>query len=83
MTGMCNGILLPFISYQSFTDIIIWHFIPGKVSLGVKSFVGHDLLRRRHDIRELKNHDEVHDDDVCWPGKHWNENVSFGEKKET
>ena len=30
--------------------------------------------------RELKNHDEVYDDDVCWPGKHWNENVSFGGK---
>ena len=35
------------------------------------------------DIRELKNHDEVHDDDVCWLGKDWNENVSFGGKKET
>ena len=35
------------------------------------------------DSRELKNHDEVHDDDVCWPGKDWNENVSFGAKKET
>ena len=34
-------------------------------------------------IRELKNHDEVHDDDVCWLGKEWNENVSFGRKKET
>ena len=33
--------------------------------------------------RELKNHDEVHDDDVCWLGKDWNENVSFGGKKET
>ena len=30
--------------------------------------------------RELKNHDEVHDDDVCWLGKDWNENVSFGRK---
>ena len=29
----------------------------------------------RHN-RELKNHDEVHDDDVCWLGKDWNENVS-------
>ena len=27
--------------------------------------------------RELKNHDEVHDVDVCWLGKDWNENVSF------
>ena len=34
-------------------------------------------------IRELKNHDEVHDDDVCWLGKDWNENLSFGGKKET
>ena len=33
--------------------------------------------------RELKNHDEVHDDNVCWLGKDWNENVSFGGKKET
>ena len=33
--------------------------------------------------RELKNHDEVHDDDVCWLGKDWNENLSFGRKKET
>ena len=33
--------------------------------------------------RKLKNHDEVHDDDVCWLGKDWNENVSFGGKKET
>ena len=37
----------------------------------------------RLDIRELKNHNEVHDDDVCWLGKDWNENVSFGGKKET
>ena len=35
------------------------------------------------DIRELKNHDEVYDDDVCWLGKDWNENVGFGEKKES
>ena len=35
------------------------------------------------DIRELKNHDEVHDDDVCWLGKDWNENVGFGGKKES
>ena len=34
-------------------------------------------------IRELKNHDEVHNDDVCWLGKDWNENGSFGGKKET
>ena len=33
--------------------------------------------------RELKNHDEVHDDNVCCLGKDWNENVSFGGKKET
>ena len=33
--------------------------------------------------RELKNRDEVHDDDVCWLGKDWNENVSFGGKRET
>ena len=36
-----------------------------------------------HNNRELKNHDEVHDDDVCWLGNDWNENVSFGGKKET
>ena len=34
-------------------------------------------------IRKRKNHDEVHDDDVCWLGKDWNENVSFGGIKET
>ena len=33
--------------------------------------------------RELKNLDEVHDDDVCWLWKDWNENVSFGGKKDT
>ena len=33
--------------------------------------------------KELKNHDEVHYDNVCWLGKDWNENVSFGGKKET
>ena len=33
------------------------------------------------DVRELKNHDEVHDDDVYWLGNDWNENVSFGGKK--
>ena len=33
--------------------------------------------------RELLNHDEVHDDDVCCLGKDWNENVSFVGKKET
>ena len=35
--------------------------------------------------RELKNHDKVHDDDddVCWLGKDWKENVFFGGKKET
>ena len=33
--------------------------------------------------RELKNHDEVHDDDVCWLGKDWNGNVGFGGKKES
>ena len=35
------------------------------------------------DVRELKNQDEVHNEDVCSPGKDWNENVSFGGKKET
>ena len=35
------------------------------------------------DNRELKNHDEVHNDDVSWPGKDWKDNVSFGGKKET
>ena len=35
------------------------------------------------EIRELKNHDEVHDNDVCWLGKDWNENDSFGGKKES
>ena len=34
-------------------------------------------------IRELKNHNEVHDNDVSWLGKDWNENVSFSVKKET
>ena len=34
-------------------------------------------------ISELKNHDEVHDDDVCSLGKDCNENVSIGGKKET
>ena len=34
-------------------------------------------------ISEHKNHDKVHNDDVCWLGKDWNENVSFGGKKET
>ena len=33
--------------------------------------------------RELKNHGEVHENDVGWLGKDWNENVSFGGKKET
>ena len=43
---------------------------------GASVFIGH--------IRELKNHNEVHDDDdVYWLGKDWNENVSFGGKKET
>ena len=32
-------------------------------------------------IRELKNHGEVHDEDVCWLGKDWNENVSKKSKK--
>ena len=34
-------------------------------------------------IRELKSHNEVHDDVVSWLGKDWNENVSFSVKKET
>ena len=38
---------------------------------------------RADNNRELKNHDGVHDDDVCWLRKDWNENVSFGGKKET
>ena len=41
----------------------------------------YDAISR--DNSELKNHDEVHDDDACWLGKDWNENVSFGGKKET
>ena len=43
----------------------------------------HTMSQSSPDIRELKNHDEVHDDDVCLLGKDWNENVSFGGKKET
>ena len=39
--------------------------------------------RRKVDIRELKNHDEVHDDNVCCLGKDWNETVGFGGKKES
>ena len=38
-------------------------------------------IQLRHN-RELKNHDEVHDDDVRLLGKDWNENVGFGGKKE-
>ena len=34
-------------------------------------------------IRELQNHDEGHDDEVCWLGNDWNENVSYGGKMET
>ena len=30
-------------SYESFTDIIIWHFVPGKANLGDNSIVGHGL----------------------------------------
>ena len=36
---------------------------------------------RTDNKRELKNHDGVHDDDVCWLRKDWNENVSFGGEK--
>ena len=39
--------------------------------------------RRPEYNRELKNHDEVHDDDVCWLRKDWNENVGFGGKRES
>ena len=42
-----------------------------------------EIIRASEYNRELKNHDEVHDDDVCRLGKDWNENVSFGGKKET
>ena len=41
------------------------------------------MKRCRLVSKELKNHDEVHDDNVCSLGKDWNENVSFGGKKET
>ena len=41
------------------------------------------MRRRARVSRELKNHDEVQDDDLCWLEKYWNENVSFGRKKET
>ena len=41
------------------------------------------MKRCRLVSKELKNHDEVHDDNVCWLGKDWNENVSVGGKKET
>ena len=41
------------------------------------------LSRSKLNIRELKNHDEVHDDDVGSLGKDWNENVGFGGKKES
>ena len=49
-----------------------------------RRFLGRCFLGRRLIlVRELKNHDEVHDDDVCWLAKDWNDNVSFGSKKET
>ena len=42
------------------------------------------MASKSKENRELiKNHDEVHDDDVCWLRKDWNNNVSFGGKKET
>ena len=42
------------------------------------------MASKSKENRELiKNHDEVHDDDVCWLRKDWNKNVSFGGKKET
>ena len=45
---------------------------------------GNDLTNRRAtDIRELKNHDESHDDDVYRPLKDWSDDVSFGGKKES
>ena len=43
----------------------------------------HLLSKPYQDNGELKNHDEVHDDDVCLLGKDWNENVIFGGEKET
>ena len=50
----------------------------------IKSFTFIAWRRGAHvDNRALKNHDEVHDDDVCGLGKDWNESVSFGGKKET
>ena len=41
------------------------------------------MASKSKENRELKNHDEVHDDDICWLRKDWNKNVSFGGKKET
>ena len=41
------------------------------------------MASKSKENRELKNHDKVHDDDVCWLRKDWNKNVSFGGKKET
>ena len=35
------------------------------------------------DVREFKNHDEVHDDNVSWLLKDWNEVVSYRGKKES
>ena len=49
------------------------------------------LLISRHPVQKSKFGacavtgycSEVHDDNVCWLWKDWNENVSFGMKKET
>ena len=54
-----------------------------KNNIGILGVAEEDHENLENKIRELKNHDEVHDDDVCWLGKDWNENVSFGGKKES
>ena len=48
----------------------------------LRSITERTLRRRGWQTKELKNYDEVYDDDVYWLGKDWNENVSFGGKKE-
>ena len=57
----------------------------GHVQTAIRKLITRAQVRSgtRSGIRELKNHDEVHDDDVSCPGKDWKENVSFGGKKET
>ena len=37
--------------------------------------------RRRENNRELKNHDEVHDDDVCWERTRPRTSVSAGKRE--